>query len=195
MLVIKIYCITETWLKSNISDSFLHKEGYNSFRLDRSVLNRNSFTKRGGGILIYTKNTLTVAPMHNNVCISSNINAEFFTVSIKLPHTRPLYAVTLYRPPDGDVSECIEQLQTLCDSLPNLHLCDIIIGGDFNIDCGKSSNHKTKLLKKNLKKNTLLQIIETPTRPLYNDAIIDLILTNTNKAQNSGVLFADFYKY
>ena len=39
-----------------------------------------------------------------------------------------------------------------------------------------------------MKKNTLLQIIETPTRPLYNDAIIDLILTNTNKAQNSGVL-------
>ena len=40
----KIYCITETWSKSNISDSFLHKEGYNSFRLDRSVLNRNGFT-------------------------------------------------------------------------------------------------------------------------------------------------------
>ena len=184
----KIYCITETWLKSNISDSFLHKEGYNSVRLDRSVLNRNGFTKRGGGILIYTKNTLTVAPMHNNVCISSNTNAELFTICIKLPHTRPLYVVALYRPPDGDVSECIEQQQTLGDSLPNRHLWDIIIGGDFNIDYGKSSNDKTKLLKNFMKGNTLIQIIETPTRPLYNDAIIDLILTNTNKAQNSGVL-------
>ena len=184
----KIYCITETWLKSNISDSFLHKEGFNSFRLDRRVLNRNGFTKRGGGILIDTKSTLTVVPMQNNVCISSNANAEFFTICVKLPHTRPIYIVTLYRPPDGDVSKCIEQLQTLCDSLPNRHLCDIIIGGDFNIDFGKSSNDKTKLLKNFMKINTLLQIIETPTRPLYNDAIIDLILTNTNKAQNSGVL-------
>ena len=87
----KIYCITETCLKSNINDSFLHKEDYNSFRLDRRVLNRNGFTKRGGGILIYTKNTLTVAPMYNNVCISSNINAEFFTVCIKLRHILDLY--------------------------------------------------------------------------------------------------------
>ena len=178
----KVYCITETWLKSNISDSFLHKEGFNSFRLDRRVLNRNGSTKRGGGILIYTKSTLTVVPMQNNVCISSNANAEFFTICVKLPHTRPIYIVTLYRPTVGDVSKCIEQLQTLCDSLPNRHLCDIIIGGDFNIDFGKSSNDKTKLLKNFMKINTLLQIIETPTRPLYNDAIIDLILTNTNKA-------------
>ena len=51
----KIYCITETCLKSNISDSFLHKEGYNSFRLDRRVLDRNGFTKRGGGILFIQK--------------------------------------------------------------------------------------------------------------------------------------------
>ena len=39
-----------------------------------------------------------------------------------------------------------------------------------------------------MKKNTLLQIIDAPTRPLYNEAIIDLILTNTNTAQNSGTL-------
>ena len=109
-------------------------------------------------------------------------------ISIRWPIKSYYIIVTLYRPPDGDVSKCIEQLQTLCDSLPNRHLCDIIIGGDFNIDYGKSSNDKTKLLKIFMKTNTLLQIIETTTRPLYNDAIIDLILTNTNKAQNSGVL-------
>ena len=184
----KIYCLTETWLKPNISDSFLYKKDFNAFRLDRKVLNQNGFIKRGGGILIYTKSMLTVSPMQNNVCIVSNANAEFYTICIKLPHTRPIYIVTLYRPPDGDVSKCIEHLQTLCDSLPNRHLCDIIIGGDFNIDFGKSANDKTKLLKNFMKINTLVQIIETPTRPLYNDAIIDLILTNTNKAQNSGVL-------
>ena len=112
--------------------------------------------------MIYTKNTLTVAPMHNNVCISSNTNAELLTVCIKLPHTRPLYVVTLYRPPDGDVSECIEQLQTLCDSLPNRHLCDIIIGGDFNIDYGKSSNDKTKLLKNFIKKTPYYKSLKPP---------------------------------
>ena len=39
-----------------------------------------------------------------------------------------------------------------------------------------------------MKKNSLRQIVEVPTRPLYNEAIIDLILTNTNKAQASGIL-------
>ena len=39
-----------------------------------------------------------------------------------------------------------------------------------------------------MKKNSLRQIVEDPTRPLYNEAIIDLILTNTNKAQMSGTL-------
>ena len=65
---------------------------------------------------------------------------------------------------------------------------NIKIGGDFNIDYRKSSSDKTKLSKTFMKKNTLLQIIDAPTRPLYNEAIIDLILTNTNKAQNSGII-------
>ena len=58
----------------------------------------------------------------------------------------------------------------------------------YYIDYRKSSSDKTKLLKTFMKKNTLLQIIAAPIRPLYNEAIIDLILTNTNKAQNSGTL-------
>ena len=47
-----IFCITETWLKTNIHDSLLHKDGFNLFRLDRTTLNKKGFIKRGGGILI-----------------------------------------------------------------------------------------------------------------------------------------------
>ena len=39
-----------------------------------------------------------------------------------------------------------------------------------------------------MKKHTLVQIIDAATRPLYNDATIDLILTNTNKVQSKGTL-------
>ena len=38
-----------------------------------------------------------------------------------------------------------------------------------------------------MKKNTLIQTIEDSTRPLYNNGIIDLNLTNTNKQESSGV--------
>ena len=184
----KIYCITETWLKSNIHDSLLHKDGYNLFRLDRKTLNKKGFIKRGGGILIYTDISINVKAMDNADCISCDPDAEIYTLCINLPHTRPIYIITLYRPPEGDVVECIRKLQTICDSLPKRHLCDIIIGGDFNIDYAKSSNEKTKLLKTFMKKNTLIQIIGESTRPLYNTAMIDLILTNTNKAKSSGTI-------
>ena len=65
-----------------------------------------------------------------------------------------MYIITVYRPPNGDVSEFISKLQLICDSLPNRHLCDIIIGGDFNIDFGKHSQDKTKKLKSFMKKYT-----------------------------------------
>ena len=155
---------------------------YNLFRLDRTALTRNGYIKCGGGILIYVKNMLTASLMYYDACISTSKDAEIYTVCIKFPHTRPLYVITLYRPPDSDILECIKKLQTFCDSLPNRHLCDIISGVDFNIDYRKSSSDKSKLLKTFMKKNTLLQIIDAPTRPLYNEAIIDLILTNTTKA-------------
>ena len=80
------------------------------------------------------------------------------------------------------------KLQLLCDSLPDRHLCDIIIGGDFNIDFRKSSSDKTKFLKSFMKKNTFTQTIEDSTRPLFNNNIIDLIFTNTNKLDSSGIL-------
>ena len=79
-------------------------------------------------------------------------------------------------------------MQQICDQLPKRHLCDIVIGGDFNLNFAKANKEDTKKLKKFMKKNSLRQIVEDPTRPLYNDAIIDLILTNTNKAQASGTL-------
>ena len=138
--------------------------------------------------MIYTDVSINVKAMCNDDCISCDPDAEIHTLCINLPHTRSIYVITLYRPPEGDVDECIKKLQTICDSLPKRHLCDIIIGGDFNIDYVKSSNEKTKLLKTFMKKNTLMQIIGEPTRPLYNKAIIDLILTITNKAKSSGTL-------
>ena len=41
---------------------------------------------------------------------------------------------------------------------------------------------------KKRRRNTLRQVIDNAIRPLYSDAIIDFILTNTNKAQSIGTL-------
>ena len=184
----KVFCITESWLKPNMDSSFLEIEGFKTFRNDRQLLNRNGFLKRGGGILIYALSDLDTRPISDESLNFSDQNIELLTIQIILPFTRPLYILTVYRPPTGNIELFIEKIQQICDQLPKRHLCDIVIGGDFNINFAKANKEDTKKLKKFMKKNSLRQIVEVPTRPLYNDAIIDLILTNTNKAQASGIL-------
>ena len=184
----KVFCITESWLKPNMDSSFLAITGFNIFRNDRKVMNRNGFLKRGGEILLYANSDLDVRPLSDESLNFSDENIEMLATQVILPFTRPLYILTVYRPPVGNIELFIGRLQQICDQLPKRHLCDIVIGGDFNINFAKANKEDTKMLKKFMKKNSLRQIVEDPTRPLYNDAMIDLILTNTNKAQASGTL-------
>ena len=184
----KVFCITGSWLKPNRDSSFLAIAGFKIFRNDRKITNQNGFLKRGGGILIYAHSDLDTRPLSDESLNFSDENIELLTTQIILPFTRPLYILTVYRPPAGNIEFFIEKIQQICDQLPKSHLCDIVIGGDFNINFAKANKEDTKKLKRFMKKNSLRQIVEDPTRPLYNDAIIDLILTNTNKAQTSGIL-------
>ena len=184
----KVFCVTESWLKPNLDSSFLAIKNFNIFRNDRKSLNNNGFSKRGGGILVYTQNDLDVRPLADEMLNFSDNKIEMYTIQVKLPCTRPLYIITVYRPPEGEVDVFVEKLQQICDLLPKRHLCDIVLGGDFNINFARANKDSTKNLKNFMKKNSLWQIVDTPTRPLYNDAVSDLILTNTDKAQKSGRL-------
>ena len=46
----KLFCITESWLKSNLDDTFLSVNNFGFYRHDRKILNKNGYVKRGGGI-------------------------------------------------------------------------------------------------------------------------------------------------
>ena len=93
----------------------------------------------------------------------------------------------MYRPPNGDVDVFCDQLDKLCKSLPDRENSDIILGGDFNINFAKNSNHKS-LLTRIAKRFSLTQYIKEPTRPLYGENIVDLIFCNSNKVQYTGLL-------
>ena len=112
---------------------------------------------------------------------------ESLVTVFKEKYTKKCYIITVYRPPNGDVDVFCDQLDKLCKSLPDRENSDIILGGDFNINFAKNSNHKSSLTRIS-KRFSLTQYIKEPTRPLYGENIVDLIFCNSNKVQYTGLL-------
>ena len=185
---LSIVAITESWLKTDIPSALIEIEGYTLHRLDRSFVNQKGFTKRGGGIIIYVKNNIPFDIIMGEVFNASNSDSEIATICVKRPHTRPLYLVTVYRPPDGNIKNCISTLNNLLKLLPRVDKSDVFVGGDFNIDYKKTRQENTKKLKHFALENNLMQLITESTRPLQSDAIIDLIFSNCQNIQYSGTL-------
>ena len=185
---ISILVISESWLKSAIPNTLMDINGYTLHRQDRDFTNVRGYRKRGGGIVIYVKNSLSFDIVSDNMFSMSNCDIEFNTIRINRPHTRHLYIVSVNRPPTGKVSNCIDALESCLKFLPKLDKSDIVIGGDFNINYAKPRQDNTKKLKHFANQNQFTQYIKDPTRPLQNDFIIDLIFSNCQNIQNSGSL-------
>jgi hypothetical protein len=163
--------ITETWLKSYISDAQVDISGYQVYRSDRP-------SRVGGGCLLYVHNDLVVTETHhyedkfNNVvmCFIESINT---------------IVASIYRPPDSpakNFEELIVFVQTKIDDLSHdSRVPDIYITGDFNMPTIDWELNSTQLgesqekLMKFLGSNFLTQVIREPTR-LENT--LDLVLTN-----------------
>ena len=82
---------------------------------------------------------------------------------------------------------CNDSREWNCEPWPIWLKNNIILGGDFNINFAKNSNHKSTLTRIS-KRFSLTQYIKEPTRPLYGDNIVDLIFCNSNSVQYTGLL-------
>ena len=185
---ISILVITESWLKPDIPDALIHVDGYTVHRLDRSSINEQGYLKRGGGIIVYIVNTLSFDVINGDLYNVSNNDIELTTLCINRPHTRRLYLLSVYRPPTGNVKNCITALENNIKFLPGIDRSDLFVGGDFNINYHKHRQDHTKKLKHFATQHQLTQHIKESTRPLYNEAIIDLIFSNCSHIQYAGTL-------
>ena len=159
-----------------------------NFLRTMAFTNETGHRKRGGGLVIYVNNPLSFDIVIGNMFSMSNCDIEFNTICIKRPHTRHLYLFSVYRPPTGKVNNCIDALENSLKFLPKLDKSDIVIGGDFNINYAKPRQDNTKKLKHFINQYQLTQYIKDPTRPLQNEATIDLIFSNCQNKQDSGSL-------
>ena len=91
----------------------------------------------------------------------------------------------IYRPPRGNVAECIKILTEICTRKENSKR-EIWFFGDFNLDYLDRTNSNVSKFNVFFKKFGMVQLIKNPTRPgKYKSTCIDWIVTNSRFVSDS----------
>ena len=159
-----IILVTETWCNAGISDAYLSLQGYelkSELGLDRG----DTGAGRGGGLVVYAKNDLTVlkldqAARHSQICKFSVSDVAFYLV---------------YRPPSAPADSITELADIVRNSEKNC-----IFFGDFNLpqidwEAGAARGRAEELLEA-VQDKLMDQLVDFPTQVKGNT--LDLVITN-----------------
>ena len=170
--------ITESWLKSYLSDAQIQIPGYSLSRCDREK-------RHGGGVLLYSLSSL---PVSSSGCFDDGICQGLYNI---YPSAK-LFVAVIYRPPDASISSFSKLLDVLKQAIEELaeHDYDIFLTGDFNlpqVDWESLKIHSGGTSDSNLSAQHLLsfmstylltQMVRVPTR---GDSILDLAFCNNER--------------
>ena len=175
--------ISETWLHNQTPDHFVHISNYSLIRNDRSLILHDGSTKRGGGICTYIRQGLNFVTIpESSIC---TLDVEMSVIEYCLPHTRKIYILNVYRPPSGDVDNCIKHIQDCINKLRISGKIEFFIGGDSNIDVRSKNTNSSKKLLRFFKINQFKKYIVQSSRPDSN-ATLDLIISNCEIVKETG---------
>ena len=176
---IPILGITETWLKSYISDAQIYIKNYLPFRCDRS-------NRKGGGTLLYVHESI---PVSNESTFDDSIcQAILCTLS-----SCSTILINVYRPPKSSLNsfnKLLQYIQCYLDPLMEEKHQDIIIIGDFNFpnidwptqtcnpSLGREQQESGEAFIDFIQHNMLDQVVDRPTR---DQNTLDLFLTNNSR--------------
>ena len=175
--------ISESWLHVNIEDDEIHIDGYNLVRQDRGNQD-NGIIKKGGGLCTYVKQGIVFDNM--TITQQCDVDLEMIGIKIKLPFTRDIFVLNVYRPPSGNLNSFIKSTQAAIIALRNNRENDIFIGGDINVDMLHSNSVNAKKIQKFIKTNQVKQLIQKITRPDSNTCL-DIILTDCDFIKDCGI--------
>nr|CAH7761459.1 unnamed protein product [Callosobruchus chinensis] len=157
-----IFGASETWLHEGIESKVILINGYQIIRSDRDG--------RGGGVLFYVKNDLKFE------IILTDMQSCLEQLWIKIKIGTKIYAFgVLYRPPKGNIIDCVEHLDGILSQL--IFDCNgIIIIGDLNINM-LSLDRGAEYLNRFLDIYSLTQVVSEPTRITpTSQSLLDLII-------------------
>ena len=165
-----IVAVTESWLNEH-TDTEIELNGYTHFRQDRS-------TQRGGGVILYSRNTLK--PIHVSGWNSTSSACETVWCSVRLRGQMSIVLIVgcVYRPPNcsiADSKSLLHDLSKFCSSHSN---SDVLLMGDFNYPNinwnAKKFCSNSRVLQHFIDECMLTQHTSKPTR---GENILDLVMT------------------
>ena len=117
----------------------------------------------------------------SHICNNSIETSWFF---LRLKRSRPTYMCFFYRPPSGNASDALLNLEQQYDKIVAHPGADVIFMGDMNIDYSLH-NLNFRKLHAFLKHHHLDQLVDKPTRVTNTSkTIIDHIYCNNNSLYN-----------
>jgi hypothetical protein len=149
-------------------------------RCDRPSI--KSYNKRGGGILIYIRQTYEIIELSHKFSHSENVQVS--KISIHKKYMKPIIILSIYRAPETPVNF----LKELENEIVQISDQELFIIGDLNIDqLNQNENH----LRPIVNRYGLKQLIKEPTRVTdKTKSLIDVIITNSTFSdyKSSGIL-------
>ena len=159
---IDILCLTETWLESDVSNTFIQIEGFNVYRKDRE--------RKGGGTAIYVREEYASSQIMQN----DGNEVDDLWVNIQVRKNRSFVVGSLYRPPKASV-QSIQYIEERFREAISLRKTLYILG-DFNDDQSKLKSNKMKPV---LDRLGLHQLIKSATRITPDSqTVLDLLISN-----------------
>ena len=171
--------LTETWFYEGIK---------NIYNLDNYNLVSNCRKrKRDGGVALYLDKALQFRVRKKLNIISDALESIFIEIDKSVMQTKENVIIgTIYRPPNTDMDEFLEQMTIILESVrKEKKICYIM--GDFNINLLNIQRHKPSNDFYNLMESFyLFPLIIKPTRITESSAtLIDNIFTNNINTRKS----------
>ena len=172
----EIIGITESWLTPSTADQMISITGYNIVRMDR---NSKSGKHGGGGVMFYYKNDLKCS--HQSELDFCDTFLECVWLKLSLTNVKPIYYGLIYRPPQGNITNFLEKIESICLELRSNGNCEINLLGDMNLDINKRRDPKVRQYLDCIRRMGLTQLINTPTHENQHgafSAILDHYVTS-----------------
>ena len=182
--IFDVLTISESWLNDSVSNSEIHIPGYSCVRKDRSN------NKSGGWVIIYVPDGL---PYKIRDDLNDKDEIEYLWIEVTRSKCKPVLICCVYRAPDTDLTKFISSFNDTSSKISFMN-SDVVVLGDFNVDCQPGTAGKVNTLKRKVHSFMcsldLIQLIKEPTRITdTSKTLIDLIFVfNKHRFIKSGVV-------
>ena len=182
-----VLCISETWLREDVTDRVLVFPGYHISRCDRSAPAAARSTPRGGGVAILAREDLRV----NKLAIGGADTAvESLWLSVTGAGRQAVVVGALYRPPAAPAGRGLELIELQLRAAVSTGK-PVVAMGDYNINMMNTEEPTSRRLQTVMSDLGLRQLVDQPTHLHPTPTLLDLAITNLTEVPVTSLVLPD----